>query len=109
MARLAIGVKTIPRKDLELSQIIESLVIEFRKSPGCLSYSFKRDKSSEFHLDSEWENMVQLEEHFRSKLFSVMLGAFHTLCEKPEVKITDGRSSYGMEVIKVARGVKTMI
>ena len=104
MTKLAIRVKTIPRKDLELSQIIESLVIEFRKNPGCLNYKFKREKESEFLLESEWEYMVQLEEHFRSKLFSVLLGAFHTLCEQPEVKIIDGKSSYGMEAIEAARG-----
>ena len=104
MTKLAIGVKTIPRKDLELSQIIESLVIEFRKNPGCLNYNFKREKESEFRLESEWENMVQLEEHFRSKLFSVLLGAFHTLCDIPKVKITDGKSLFGMEAIEAARG-----
>ena len=104
MAKLAIGVKTTPRKDLELSQIIESLVIEFRKNPGCLNYKFKREKESEFLLESEWENLEKLEEHFRSKLFSVLLGAFHALCEQPEVKISDGKSSYGMEAIEAARG-----
>ena len=104
MTKLAIGVKTLPRKDLELSQIIESLVIEFRKNPGCLNYNFKREKKSEFLLESEWETLEKLEEHFRSKLFSVLLGAFHTLCEQPEVKITDGKSSYGMEAIEAARG-----
>ena len=109
MTKLAIGVKTIPRKDLELSQIIESLVIEFRKSPGCLSYCFKREKKGEFLLQSEWNTMEELEKHFRCQLFSVLLGAFHTLCEQSEVKITDGKSSYGMEVIKAARGEKTMI
>ena len=104
MAKLAIGVETIPRKDLEFSQIIESLVIEFRKSPGCLNYSFKREKKSEFLLESEWETLEKLEEHFRCKLFSVLLGAFHTLCDIPKVKITDGKSSFGMEAIEAARG-----
>ena len=80
MAKLAIGVETIPRKDLEFSEIIDSLAIEVRKSPGCLNYNFKREKKSEFLLESEWETLEKLEEHFRCKLFSVWLGAFHALC-----------------------------
>lgn len=104
MTSFTIIVKTQRNKELEFAQIMESLVKEFRKRPGCLSCHFRREKNSEFCLTSEWEIMNDLEEYFRSQLFSVMLGAFHTLCDPPEVKITDGKSLFGMELIEAARG-----
>jgi len=103
MTKLIIRVKTRAHKELEFAQIMESLIKEFRKGPGCLSNHFKREQDSEFRLASKWETMGELEEHFRSQLFSVLLGALHTLCESSEVKIVDGSRILGMEAVDEAR------
>jgi quinol monooxygenase YgiN len=104
MIELSIRAKTRPLKEFEFAQIMESLVKEFRKEPGCLACHFKREKNSEFLMTSEWETMEELEGHFQSQLFSVLLGAFDTLCKTPEVKITDGKMTFGVEAMMAARG-----
>ena len=103
MTEFIIRMKTRAHKELEFAQIMESLIKEFRKGPGCLSNHFKREQESEFRLASKWETMGELEKHFRSQLFSVLLGALHTLCESSEVKIVDGSRTLGMEAIDEAR------
>ena len=103
MTKLIIRVKTRAHKELEFAQIMESLIKEFRKGPGCLSNHFKREQDSEFRLASKWETMGELEKHYQSQLFSVLLGALHTLCESSEVKIVDGSRTLGMEAIDEAR------
>jgi len=103
MPKLIIRMKTRPRKELEFAQIMESLIKEFRKGPGCLSNHLKREQDSEFRLASKWETMADLEKHFRSQLFSVFLGALRTLCESSEVKIVNGSRTLGMEAVDEAR------
>jgi quinol monooxygenase YgiN len=82
---------------------MEGLIKELRKEPGCLYYRFQRENKNKFSLDSDWNTREGLEAHFQSSLFSILLGAFHALCEQPEVKVTDGPKTYGMEVIEAAR------
>ena len=104
MIKMTIIVKTHPFKEMEFTQSMESLIKEFRKDRGCLHYHFTREKAGEFRLSSEWETMDELKNHFQCQLFNVFLGAFHTLCDSPEIKITDGESSFGMELIETLRG-----
>ena len=104
MIKMTIRVKTHPFKELEFTQCMESLIKEFRKDNGCLNYQIKREQAGEFHLSSEWETMDELKKHFQCQLFNVFLGAFHTLCDPPVVKISDGESSFGMELIETLRG-----
>jgi hypothetical protein len=47
--------------------------------------------------------MDELENHFRSHLFSVLLGAMDVLCKSSEVKIVDGSLTMSMEAIEAAR------
>jgi len=103
MIKLSIRVKTRPYKELEFAQIMESLVKEFRKGNECLSCHFVREKDGRFRLTSAWENMNVLETHLQSTLFSILMGAFHALCEQPQVKVTDGSRIFGMELIEAAR------
>jgi len=103
MTRMTITLRPFPSKDLEFAQTMEGLIKELSKEPGCLSYRFHRDEQNKFSLDSSWSTREELEAHFQSSLFNILLGAFHALCEQPEVKITDGPKTYGMEVIEAAR------
>jgi quinol monooxygenase YgiN len=72
MVSLKIIAKTYANKELEFTQSIESLVKEFRKQRGCLSYQFTRQSENEYCLESEWKSWVYAEMHFKSSLFSKM-------------------------------------
>lgn len=76
---------------------------ELKGAPGCLSYRFQREEQNKFSLDSSWSTREELEAHFQSPLFNILLGAFHALCEQPQVKVKDGSKTFGMEVIEAAR------
>jgi quinol monooxygenase YgiN len=103
MSRVIIHVKIYPTKECEFTQSIESLIKEFRKEKGCLNYHLKRENENKYCLESEWQSMDELENHFRSHLFSVLLGAMDVLCKSSEVKIVDGSLTMSMEAIEAAR------
>jgi quinol monooxygenase YgiN len=106
MVKMTIGVKTYPNKHKEFLQTLIGLVGLFRKEKGCIKYDFSYDTQniSHFNIASEWETMGAVEEHFKGKYFGVYLGAIQVLCEEPDVKITYGQITLGMEAIEAARG-----
>jgi len=79
---------------------ISGLIENWRNEKGCINYVLHGENESIFCLESEWQSREELEDHFRSKGFTLLMGAIDVLCEKPVVKITDGKSSFGMEFIK---------
>ena len=103
MIKMTIILRPFPSKELEFAQAMEGLIKELSKEPGCLRYRFQRKNKNKFSLDSNWNTREELEAHFQSSLFSILLGAFHALCEQPEVKVTDGPKTFGMEMIETAR------
>lgn len=103
MTRMTITLIPLHSKNMELAQTIESLIKELGREPGCLSYRFHRDEENIFSLDSSWSTREELDAHFQSPLFNIMLGAFHALCEQPQVKIMDGTRTLGIEAIEAAR------
>ena len=103
MIRMTIILKPFSSKVSEFAQTMEGLIKELRKEPGCIHYRFQRESKNKFSLDSDWNTKEELEAHFQSSLFNILLGAFHALCEQPEVKITDGPKTSGMEMIEAAR------
>jgi quinol monooxygenase YgiN len=108
MVKLSISVSVRPGKLLEFTQIMESLIKEYRTEKGCLSYDYQQDNKAEniFRIEAKWEPMEALRDHFRTHQFSILLGAFKVLCETPQVKIIDGSRTLGMEAIYAARGLK---
>ncbi len=103
MTRMTIILRPFPSKGLEFAQTMEGLIKELSKEPGCQTYRFQREEENKFSLDSNWNTREELETHFQSPLFNILLGAFHALCERPQVKITDGARTLGMEAIEAAR------
>lgn len=79
---------------------ISGLIEKWRTENGCICYLLHRENEDEFCLESEWLSREELEDHFRGKGFTLLMGAIDVLCETPEVNITDGKSSLGMEFIK---------
>ena len=79
---------------------ISGLIDKWRNEKGCICYLLHRENESIFCLESEWQSQRELKDHFRGKDFMLLMGAIDVLCEKPVVKIIDGKSSFGMEFIK---------
>jgi len=83
---------------------ISGLIDNWQNEKGCNYYVLNRENENVFCLESKWQSRKELEDHFRSKDFMLLMGAIDVLCEKPEVKINDGKISYGMEIIEAALG-----
>lgn len=79
---------------------ISGLIEKWRNENGCIRYLLHRENENEFYLESEWKSLEELEDHFRSKDFLLLMGAINVLCEQPKVKIKDDKASYGMDFIK---------
>jgi quinol monooxygenase YgiN len=82
--------------DTQISGLIEN----WRNEKGCVSCHLYMEEEDKFCLVSEWQSWEDIENHFQSKGFTLLMGAIDVLCETPEVNITDGKSSLGMEFIK---------
>jgi quinol monooxygenase YgiN len=114
MVTIIIRVKTIQNKHQEFEQIfgglqiedteISGLLKEWRNEKGCISHHLYKEEEDKFCLVSEWQSWEDIESHFRSMGFTLLMGAIDVLCETPEVNIADGKSSFGIEAIKAARG-----
>jgi quinol monooxygenase YgiN len=114
MMKMSIRVKTHPKNQQEFEQTVAGVQLEgtqisglierWRNEKGCISYHLQRKSEDEFCLESQWGSREELENHFRSKGFMLLMGAIDVLCEPPEVEISDGKSSFGKETIRAARG-----
>jgi len=92
-----------------------NVVLGFKSSPGlivqlqnhfdckCYQLTQVNQYETDFHIKSEWQNWVMLEEHLKSDLFSVLLGMLQTLCTIQHVTITDESCEYGMKLFEKLR------
>ena len=92
-------------KRTELLQTLLSLVEPTENSEGCLSCQLFReieDKNT-FSLIEEWDTRKNLEDHFKSDRFSVLLGTKSLLDEPQQIEIHTISRSEGMEAVNAAR------
>ena len=73
-----------PEKRKELSQTLLSIVEQVRKESGCLHAGFYQDvdNETEFLMVEEWATQKDADDHLRSDIFTVLLGA-ETLMRRP--------------------------
>jgi len=78
-----------PEKRKELRQTIRSILQEVRKENGCVDSNFYRNAENEndFVLVETWETRKILDDHLRSDIFTVMMGAASLLSRPPEIMI----------------------
>jgi len=78
-----------PEKRKELSQTLHSIVEQVRKESGCSHSGFYRNLENEndFLVVEEWATQRDLEDHLRSDIFTVLLGAGSLMFRPPEVLI----------------------
>jgi quinol monooxygenase YgiN len=76
-----------PEKRRELTQTLHSIVKQVRKENGCLHSGFYQDLENEqdFLVVEEWATQKDSDDHLRSDIFTVILGAGSLMHGPPEV------------------------
>ena len=86
---LKIGAKTY--KSEELLASLETLPGRFRHERGCQGYHIYQDLNSpdSFTLVAEWWTYQDMQKHFRSHDFKILVGAARVLGVRSELLITE--------------------
>ena len=84
-----VGMSVRPEKRKELSQTLLSIVEQVRKESGCLHAGFYQNGENEedFFVVEEWTTQKDSDDHLRSDIFTVLLGARCLLSRPPEIVI----------------------
>lgn len=108
MVNLTIQLTIHDGKRMEFFHTVDSLVKLYRKEKGCVSYDHRFDQNDENKctISAAWKTWDDLERHFQRQNFSVLLGAIQVLCAPPELKVTDGVRTMGMEAVNTAQSIK---
>ena len=99
MVILFARIKARPEKRKELSQTLHSIVEQVRKERGCLRSGFYQNAESEedFLMVQEWATPKDSDDHVRSDIFTVLLGAGSLMVRPPEIVIHTVNRSTGLE------------
>jgi len=97
MIRQSIQVKIRPGKKKEFLRALlgfrsaKGMIGNLVLDKGCLNYQLIKDKNhtDQFLIESEWKTIEDLELHFSSKNYSLLLGAINILCDSSQVKTTN--------------------
>ena len=97
--------KARPEKCRELLQTLSDLGGQIQNKRGCLSHHCYQDveNNNAFILIQEWETQADLDNHIRSDLFGVLLGAMSLLSEPLEIKFNTVLYVAGMEAVEEVR------
>jgi quinol monooxygenase YgiN len=108
MVILKISVNAHSSKRNELLSAFRLIADQTMKEKGCLDCRLSQDIDNEnfINLEETWERRSDLDEHFRSDVFSALLGAAKLLGETHEIRISDGPVTEGMEAVQKARSKK---
>ena len=84
-----IKMNVLAKNRKELLQTIQSIVAQIRMGNGCVDSNFYRNAENEndFVLIETWETRKTLDDHLRSDIFTVMMGAASLLSRPPEIMI----------------------
>ena len=88
-----------PEKRKELSQTLLSIVEQVRKESGCLHAGFYEnvDNETDFLVVEEWATQKDSDDHLRSDIFAVLLGAGTLMHRPPEIVIHTVSHSSALE------------
>ena len=105
MVILTISVNARSIKRTELLSACRLITDQTRQEKGCLDCRHYQDVDNEnlIYLEETWENRSYLDEHFRSDIFSALLGAMKLLGETHEIRINEGLRTEGIEAVHAAR------
>ena len=108
MIVIKITMNAIPSKQLEMTQTLLSMIEPTAKEEGCISYGVfcdTKDKNR-FCLLEEWKTREELDQHFASHHFSILLGTKAFLCEPLDIQIFTVSRSEGMDAVHSIRDHK---
>ncbi|MBA7713452.1 hypothetical protein ES703_122455 [subsurface metagenome] len=110
MVILTISVNARSNKRNELLSACRLITDQTRQEKGCLGCRLSQDIDNEnlINLEETWEHRSYLDEHFRSDIFSALLGAVKLLGETHEIRINDGSQTEGLEAVQMARSKEGM-
>ena len=105
MVILTISVNACSSKRNELLSACRSLSDKTRQENECIGFSISQDIDNEnsIHIEQTWERRSSLDAHFRSDIFSALLGAVKLLGESYVFRINDGSQIEGMQAVEAAR------
>ncbi len=110
MVILTASVNARSSKRNELLSTCRLISAQTRQKRGCLGCRLSQDIDNEnlINLEETWERRSYLDGHFRSDIFSVLLGAVKLLGETHEIRINDGSQTEGLEAVQMARSIEGM-
>ena len=89
MVIIFVRIQARPEKRKELSQTLHSIVEHVRKGSGCRHAGFYQDveKENVFLVIEEWATQKDSNDHLRSEIFTVLMGAGSLMHRPPEIVI----------------------
>ena len=89
MVIIFVRIKVRPEKRKELSQTLLSIVEQVRKKSGCLHSDVYQsvENETDFLVVEEWANKKDSDEHLRSDIFTVLMGAESLMIWPPRIVI----------------------
>ena len=110
MIILTISVNARSIKRNELLSACRLITAQSRQEKGCLGCRLSQDIDNEnlINIEETWEHRSYLDKHFRSDIFSALLGAMKLLGETHEIRINDGSQTEGLEAVQMAQSKEGM-
>ena len=108
MVILTIAVNARSNKRNELLSTFRLIAGQTRREMDCLGCRLSQDIDNEnvINIEETWEHRSTLDEHFRSDVFSALLGAMKLLGEDHVIRINGGTQKVGRDAVKRARGMR---
>ena len=99
MVIIFVRINVRPEKRKELAQTLLSIVKQVRKEGGCLCAGFYQNSENEedFLLVEEWATRQDSEDHLRSDIFTVLIGAGSLMLRPPQIEIHTVSNSSHLE------------
>ncbi len=96
------------RQELDCFESVRGFIDQFKASRGCIDVNVRNDSTQyfQFIIESQWDDLECLQEHFRSDSFTVFLGALNVLCSESDMRIADGIKISGIEAVHEARKLR---
>ncbi|MCI0663504.1 MAG: antibiotic biosynthesis monooxygenase [Acidobacteria bacterium] len=94
-----------PENRRELLQTIRSLHSQISSQSGCLAshYYLEVENEAAVCLIEEWESQIDLDNHMRSNVFAVLIGAISLLSSPAEMEFKVLSLQAGIESVQAAR------
>lgn len=100
-----IRIEVLAGKRKEFLRAIEGIVGIIRKAKGCLSYHILQniEDENQFEVFEVWKLQEDLDAHWRSDIFSALLGTEHLVRKSPQIFVNMVSHTAGMEAVSAAR------